>query len=320
MWTIQRLALCCTAAMVLAGCGTRPAAPPPAPGPVPPEATVGPEAPELPVGPASPAAQQQAQKIAIAAVELLEGGFEDQARIELQRALMADANNRLAHNLLRQMSVDPVAALGRESFAYVVKPGETLSRIAQRHLGDVYSFYILARYNDIRVPKQLAGGQTIRIPGKAPPPTAMEREPRRGEAAIVRPEIRPAIATPESPALPLPAPVAAPPAAPSAPELSPAERALRAAEAAERSGDLDRALADYRRAGDQPGAAEKAEQLRKQLVARYTVGARTAFAKQDLDGTIGQWDRVLELDPNNETAKLERRKAVGLKQKLESVR
>jgi LysM repeat protein len=324
MLTIKRVALMFATAALLAGCGTRPTATPApvaaAPGAAASEPAAPPEVPELATGPASPAAQQQAQKSALAAVEMLEGGFEDQARGELQRALVLDANNRLAHNLLRQMSVDPTSALGRESFQYVVKPGETLSRIAHRHLGDVYSFYILARYNDIRVPRQLAGGQTIRIPGKAPPPVAVvDRDPpRRAEGAPARPEPRPAVAVPDPVVTPLPMPVAIAPQ--QVPEVSPAASALRKAEAAERAGDLDGAMAEYRRAGDQPGAPEKAEQMRRQLVAHHTVRARTAFAKQDLDGTIGQWDRVLELDPNNETAKLERRKAVGLKEKLQSVK
>ena len=240
--------------------------------------------------------------MALSAMELLEAGNEEQARSELQRALAADSGNKLAHNLLRQLTVDPVAALGKESFQYVVKPGETLSKIAQRFMGDVYSFYLLARYNDIKVPRQLAGGQVIRVPGKAPQVTKA--------------------VTPDPPAaVPAPTPVAAAVPVPAPPAPEPITLvALRSAEAAERAGDLDRALTEYRRAGDHPGAATKAELLRKQLAARHTVLARTAFAKQDLDGTIGQWDRVLELDPANETAKLERRKAMDLKKKLESVK
>jgi tetratricopeptide (TPR) repeat protein len=328
MLTFKHLALSGALAGLLAGCA-KPAAPPAPPTTPPPQAVVEPApppaAPEAPVGPASPAAQQQAQKSALMAVELLESGYEDQARTELQRALISDANNKLAHSLLRQLSVDPVAALGRESFSYVVKPGESLSGIAKRYMGDVYSFYILARYNDIKVPRQLAGGQAIRIPGKAPPPqpVAQERDTRRVEAPATRADARPATspALSDGAAVPLPMPtpvVATPAASAEAAAPSPSERALRLAEAAERSGDLDRAFTEYRRATDQPGAPEKAEQVRKQLIARHTVSARTAFAKQDLDGTIGQWDRVLELDPNNETAKLERRKAVGLKEKLQA--
>ncbi|MFG5409508.1 LysM domain-containing protein [Piscinibacter sakaiensis] len=113
-----------------------------------------------------------AQKLAMAAVEMLEAGNEDQARQEISAALAADPANRLAQSLQRQITVDPQAALGRESFAYTVRPTDTLSRIAGRFLNDIFSFYLLARYNDIKVPRQVAAGQVIRIPGKAPPPGA----------------------------------------------------------------------------------------------------------------------------------------------------
>jgi len=303
MMKIQRLAFSVVAAGLVAGCATPPPPPPPPPPPEQPTPAP-PAAPEPPAGPATPAAQALAQKIALAAVDLLEGGNEDQARAELQRALASDSNNKLAHNLLRQMSVDPVAALGKESFQYVVKPGETLSRIAQRYMNDLYSFYLLARYNDIKVPKQLAGGQVIRIPGKAPPPAPM-----------------PAPAPP--PPAPAPAPTPAPVPAPAPPAPAPesaAAAAFRAGEAAERAGDLDRALTEYQRAGSYPGAAAKVEQVRKQLGVINTKSARTAFAKQDLDGAIRHWNRVLELDPTNETAKLELGKTLLLKKRLGDVK
>jgi tetratricopeptide (TPR) repeat protein len=98
--------------------------------------------------------------------------------------------------------------------------------------------------------------------------------------------------------------------------------ALRSAEAAERAGDLERALAEYRRAAslDQPAAGNKAEDVRKRLVSRYTVNARTAFVKQDLTGSIRAWDKVLQLDPGNETARLERQKAQMLQKKVEGLK
>lgn len=265
-----------------------------------------PAPPALPAGPVTPALQQQAQRIAIGAAGLLESGQEDQARAELQRALATDPNNRLAHNLMRQITADPLATLGRESFAYTVRANDTMSIIAGRFLGDIYAFYILARYNNIAVPRLVAGGQTLRIPGKAPPPSTL-REPPRAE-----------------PSVPAPAAVAIPPAvsaAPAPPELTPGERALRAAEAAERSGDLERAHTEYRRAAglDQVGAEVKAEQVRKQLVQRYALSARTAFARQDLDGAIRAWDRVLSVDPTNDTARLERQRALALKEKVKKL-
>jgi tetratricopeptide (TPR) repeat protein len=316
----MRLVLLAAAVGVVAGCATPP--PAPAPRPVPTDTPAAPPPPEPPPvsmpepaapppappsAPASPAQQQQAQKQAMAAVEMLDAGNEDQARAELQAALAADPNNKLAQNLMRQITADPVAVLGRESFSYTVKPSETLSIIARRFLGDVFSFYILARYNDIKVPRQVAGGQVLKIPGKAPPPGSDAPQPR------TPPPPPPPAATPAPP------PPPPPPAAPPAPaEPTPGVRAMRAGETAERAGDLDKALVEYTRAAGlgEAGASGKVTETRRKLVQKYSQLARNAMAKQDLDGSIRNWDKVLELDAANDTAKLERQRAVTLKDKL----
>lgn len=309
----KRLALLFTAFSLLVACATKPPAPAPAP---PTETMPAPEAPALPPPPpppVTPQTQEQARKSAFAAADLLEGGNEEQAKVELQRALVGDPNNKLALSLMKQIGADPVAMLGRESFAYTVRPSDTLSKIAGRFLGDVYLFYILARYNDIKVPKQVSGGQVLRIPGKAPPPGREPAPPPPAREAPPPP--------PPSPApLPPPPPPALPPPPP--PEPTPGERAMNGAAAAERGGDLKRALAEYKRAAnlDQPGATAKAESVRKEMVKRNTTSARSAFAKQDLDGAIKSWDQVLELDPGNEVAKLERQKALDLKERLKTIK
>jgi len=192
---------------------------------------------------------------------MLEAGHEDQATVELQRALQADPANKLALLLLKQIQTDPVALLGRENFTYRVQPGESLSRIAGRFLGDVHLFYALARYNDIPVPRQLQGGLSIKVPGKAPPPS-------------LPPTAAPAPA-------PAPTPVAVPPKPPAD----------------------DRA----------------AERERRAKIAVATRAARSAYARQDLDGAIAQWDIVLELDPGNSTAQLERKRAIDLRERLEKL-
>jgi len=294
------------AALALSACATKPAEPAPVPETAP--ATTPAPAPEPPPPP-TPAQQQQAQKVAQGVVELLEGGNEDQARAELQRALSLDPSNKLALNLQKQMTEDPQATLGRESFPYVVRSGDTLSRIAGRFLGDIYAFHILARYNNIKVPRQVGEGTTIRIPGKAPPP-----EPVRAT--------RPAT-TPAKPAEPEPA--AAPPvvaAVPAAPaEPSPGEKAFRSAEASAKAGNLERALADYKQAASLGFAAAgpKVDATSKRLVDTHSRNARSALARQDLDGAIKSWDKVLELEPANETAKLERQKALRLKEKVNAL-
>lgn len=294
------------AALALSACATKPAEPAPVPETAP--ATTPAPAPEPPPPP-TPAQQQQAQKVAQGVVELLEGGNEDQARAELQRALSLDPSNKLALNLQKQMTEDPQATLGRESFPYVVRSGDTLSRIAGRFLGDIYAFHILARYNNIRVPRQVGEGTTIRIPGKAPPP-----EPVRA----TRPATSPAKPAEPEPAAAPPV-VAAVPAAPAEP--SPGEKAFRSAEASAKAGNLERALADYKQAASLGFAAAgpKVDATSKRLVETHSRNARSALARQDLDGAIKSWDKVLELEPANETAKLERQKALRLKEKVNAL-
>jgi LysM repeat protein len=272
-------------AVLLAGCQTppppAPSAPPPAaPAPAPVVVQSSAPAPAAPApAPEPPAPPGTAQRLALSALEMLELGQEEQATVELQRALQIEPNHRLAQSLLRQITVDPVTALGRESFPYRVQPGETLSRISQRFLGDVYQFYLLARYNDLKVPRQLAGGQLLRIPGRAPPP---DPAPSAGAA--------PASPLLASPALAAPAPVAAPSVVPAA--VSPA-------------------------AAPDPSRAERE---RRDRITRATREARAAFARQDLATAIREWDRVLDLDPDNATARLERQRAVDLQERLRRVR
>ena len=41
-----------------------------------------------------------------------------------------------------------------------------------------------------------------------------------------------------------------------------------------------------------------------------------AYQRQNLDLAIKKWDQILELDPGNQKAKLERERAVELKKKM----
>lgn len=288
--SIQRISPLLAALLVSACAGPvskpgpeAPPAPPPASEPVAPAPAPAPEpapAPAVPDGP--PLDSPQAiQRALTSAVENLEFGREDAAVEELQRVLQADPNQRLALSLMRQIKEDPQTLLGRESFAYQVRPGESLSAIAGRFMRDVFMFYALARYNDIKVPRQLAGGQTIRVPGKAPPPSA---------------------ATPPAPS-PAPAPAAAPAPAP-APAPTPAPAPAPAAASASASAPA-------------PAAAPAAPaETQKAQIARLQREARTAFAKQDLVGAIAAWDKVLAIDPDNRNAQLERQRASDLCRRL----
>jgi hypothetical protein len=62
------------------------------------------------------------------------------------------------------------------------------------------------------------------------------------------------------------------------------------------------------------------EQLKPELVAQHDRTAREAFRRLDLNTSINEWDTGLDLDPNNETARLERQRAEELKKHLEGVK
>jgi hypothetical protein len=213
---LGRLAAWLAGAGLIAGC----AQPPGGPGTPAPPTRPAPQAPSgappgspPPMGSPAPAdsstahlaplSPQMVGRTVSSAIELLEAGSEDQAAIELQRVLQTDPGHKLAQSLLRQIKEDPVSVLGRESFNYRVQPGESLSKIAGRFLNDVHQFYVLARYNDIKVPRQLAGGQMIRVPGKAPPPAPVPVPAPATTSVVVAP-----------PRPPAPAPAPAPPAEP----------------------------------------------------------------------------------------------------------
>ena len=310
-------------AVALAACTTPPGGEPrPAPTPTtapagtaPPPAAEPAPAPEAP--PAGPVSAQQGQRLALSAVEMLELGHEDQALAEIQRALQADPNNRLAQSLLRQIQTDPQTLLGREHFSYRVQPGESLSRIAGRFLNDIHLFYALARYNDIRVPRQLQGGQLIKVPGKAPPPAAATPP---APAPVAPPSPAPAPAPVAAPA-PVPAPVAPPPAsAPAARAPAPPSAETLIAQ-------------DYRRglalmAQQKPAEAIDAfDQVLERDPNHANAKLKRAQALTQVGGlirllenTIRRLDGQIAQDPNNAQLKAQRDKAVADRERLLKVK
>ena len=67
-------------------------------------------------------------------------------------------------------------------------------------------------------------------------------------------------------------------------------------------------------------ARSNAEVMHREIVADYTRQARAAFAKQDLQGSIRNWDLLLKFEPGNEIAQLERQKALALQERIKSIK
>jgi len=178
-----------------------------------------------------PIAKPKAEGAAAPAVTALWEGNATKADKQLRKILKKTPNDPLARKLLKQITDDPHKLLGSDNYPYKVKPGETLWGLSQRILGDPMMFYALARYNDIAVPRSLAAGTTIRIPGKlrveAPPPPKPVEKPSEKPAEK-----------------PVEKPVAEKPPAPAAPARDPARAArLRAVGLAAMSkGQIDRAV------------------------------------------------------------------------------
>ncbi len=192
---------------------------------------------------------------------------------------------------------DDPSKLGTKSFPYKVQPGDKLSKISELYLKDQYKFYLLARYNNISVPRSLKAGQVIKIPGTPPVlPLTSAPAPTRDHP-------------PPKPPLP-----------------SDSTRSTQYQEGVQllATGEKDRAydlflVAWKSDAGNQQARAQ-VESLRPELVQLHDRRAREAFRKQDLDTSIKEWDRVLQLDPGNETARLERQRSIELKKHFEEVK
>lgn len=156
-------------------------------------------------GPA-PAPQQDAswrgrEQVRDAIADLNRGDARS-ARQRLTAVLRRQPGDGVARQLLAEIDTDPRQLLGSESYSYTMRPGETLSTIAERALGNPMLFYALARYNNIAVPASIAPGQTILVPGRRPAPPAPP--PPRPAPRPVPPRSEPGPAPEAAPVRPAP--------------------------------------------------------------------------------------------------------------------
>jgi LysM repeat protein len=189
--------------------------------------------------PQTPAAVAPTENEIDAIQTLLMQGDTKAARSRLKAVLKRDPMNASALVLRNSIDGDAKAQLGAESFAYTVRPGDTMLDLSQRFLGTKLKAYQLARYNGIDNPSTLAPDQVLHIPGEAP-----RSAPPRTPSEPARPHVQPQQERPKPAAKPAPVP---PPAAPAANPVA-ARQARAAGLAALNQGNVARAVAMLRRA------------------------------------------------------------------------
>ena len=215
----------------------------------------------------SPEVRGQVQQLLRQALESLNDGDEEKARSELREIRELDPDNKQAACLMKGITADPAAALGSQAHPYTVRRGESLWSIARRALGDGCEFWLLARYNNIKVPKQLGAGQVIRIPGKvalAPPGAA----PAKPASTIPAKPAATSRAKPAKPPAPEPSiKESAKPVGPGKEEIAKQEqiqRHHRNAQAAFRRQDLDTAIKEWDRVLELDPSNELAQARRQE--------------------------------------------------------
>jgi LysM repeat protein len=199
------------------------------------------------------------------------------------------------------LNSDPETALGAESTPYVVRPGDSLGTIAKRFMGDVCEFWILARYNQIKIPKHLPVGQTIRIPGRvavaAPPPPQLSNTDRTQQAAEAE-RVRKAAE------------------AEKARKAAESEKARKSAEAEKTQQAAEAEKTRQVAEAEKARKAAEAEKARRAEIERHYRNGHNALRRQALGTAIQEFDAVLVLDPGHSGAKVYRQQAQDLQAKI----
>lgn len=271
-----------------------------------------------PVAPAAaPALADAGADSSLAAIvnDTLEHGEYAKGEAALRRYLLLHPGNRQAQAILRQLTADPKRQLGRESHAYVVRPGDSYSTLAARYLGDASLFLALARYNDSTNPSLLRVGETVRLPL----PAAGVSTPSIGPVAGADESDRPAAAGTVGHAEPADAPNAVPARSPEANAKRLQEQSvalLKRGHKQQALARLDQALAIAPKLKSSGAAATS---LRKTLLGDLHQQAIVLYRDQKLDQAIALWDRVLSINPAYEPALIYRARALALQRRLKQL-
>lgn len=183
---------------------------PPAPLPPPRELMPPPPMPEMVQARPGLAARERFQL----AINLLQQGDAPHAEAELTAYLAEIPNSLPARNLLAQVQTPIEMLYPADFFTVTLGMSETLSTLAGIYMGDVLSFYGLARYNAIANPSRVSLNQVIRIPKTPNSEMALAARAQMAmpmDAMVMTPTMPPET---QAPSRPLQASVTPPPTPP----------------------------------------------------------------------------------------------------------
>lgn len=150
--SLARHAALLLAVLALAGCQLLPQKPLPEPEP------------PIVQGPPEPVAPRTGPTRLVDAMDHLQYGRFEEAAAMIETLREASPGSPTLALLARQLDAPPAELLPGPYRILAVQPGDTLSQIAGRELGNPLLFVALARLNGIEVPRTLAVGAELRVP------------------------------------------------------------------------------------------------------------------------------------------------------------
>jgi len=108
------------------------------------------------------------------AIKALQTGQVSIAQAEIKSVLKLEPNNKIAQSLKDQIEIDSNQYFEDTFRDYKIQKGDSLGALALKYLGSDLEFYALAKYNRIDNPSLLNINQLIKIPYKKLVPTHLD--------------------------------------------------------------------------------------------------------------------------------------------------
>ncbi len=142
------------------------------------------------------------RKRILKAIQQLEQGNSQVAKVELEEYLISTPDSQRAKHLLKQIVTPASEFYPAEFFTVKLAFGQSISNLTQHYLGNALEFYALAKYNGIENPSRINTGSKIKVPLTAYAKSVREKDSQQAAQKEQQGN------TPESESVAVPAPEA----------------------------------------------------------------------------------------------------------------